>query len=210
MKTILTTIAVLALLGFSVRAQENQDSTKNPSADPAASNPAASPLTLADNNAQPAASPAGATPAGAEAATTSPALERAGYADGRFEAGLVLGEPTGASLKYWLDRRLAIDGAIGWSFYRGSDFHIHADLLWHRYDVFHVSEGELPLYFGVGARVKFRDNADDLVGIRVPIGVSYLFQDVPVDVFLEVAPIIDVAPSLRGSFTVGVGARYRF
>lgn len=205
MKTILTTIAVLALLGLPAHAQATPDSTTNRAAAPAAPVAAKGPVSLVDNHAPPTASPAGAS-----ATASTPALARAGYGDGRFAAGLVLGEPTGASLKYWLDRRMAIDGAIGWSFYRGSDFHIHSDFLWHRYDVFHVSEGELPLYFGVGARVKFRDNADDLVGIRIPVGVSYLFQDVPVDVFFEVAPIIDVAPSLRGSFTVGVGARYRF
>jgi hypothetical protein len=33
---------------------------------------------------------------------------------------------------------------------------------------------------------------------------------VPVDVFLEVAPILDFTPSTRGGFTAGIGARYWF
>lgn len=210
MRTILTTIAILALFGITGRAQENQNLTTNAPVAPTTSAADEQTVTLADNNAPATTDSNPTVSTSANATATTPELERAGHADGRFEAGLVLGEPTGASLKYWLDRKVAIDGAVGWSFYRGSDFHLHSDFLWHRFDVFHVSEGELPLYFGVGARVKFRDNADDLVGIRIPVGVSYLFQDVPVDIFFEVAPIIDVAPSLRGSFTVGVGARYRF
>lgn len=188
MKTILTVTAVLALLGSAGRADDTNNSTASAASAPVNTN---------------------ATEA-AKGDVVTPALHDAGYADGRFAAGLVIGEPTGISLKYWLTDKLAVDGALGWSFYRETDFHIQSDLLWHRFDMFHVSGGELPFYLGVGARVKFRERADDLVGIRVPVGVSYLFNDVPVDVFFEVAPIIDVSPSVRGGFTVGVGARYRF
>ena len=145
----------------------------------------------------------GATPA----ITTS---QSDGHSGGRFGAGLILGEPTGASLKYWLNDTMAIDGAIGWSFHRETDLHLHSDFLWHKFDLFSVPEGRLPLYFGVGARVKFRDHEDDQVGIRAPVGVSYIFEKIPVDIFLEVAPIIDFTPSVRGGFTAGIGARYWF
>jgi hypothetical protein len=40
--------------------------------------------------------------------------------------------------------------------------------------------------------------------------VAYTFRDAPVDVFGEVAPVIDVSPSTEGDFTAGVGARYWF
>jgi hypothetical protein len=133
-----------------------------------------------------------------------------GDSDGRFGVGLILGEPTGATLKYWLNHSMAIDGAIGWSFHHETDLHIHSDVLWHKFDLISVPEGQLPFYIGVGARAKFRHNADDRYGIRVPVGVSYIFEDVPVDVFLEVAPIIDFTPSTRGGFTAGIGARFWF
>lgn len=129
---------------------------------------------------------------------------------GRFGAGLILGEPTGASLKYWLNSTLAIDGAFGWSFHEETDLHLHGDFLWHKFDLIPVPKGEMPLYIGVGGRWKIRDDQEDRVGLRIPVGVSYIFENAPVDVFLEVAPVIDFTPTTRGSFTAGVGARFWF
>lgn len=145
-----------------------------------------------------------------EVQNPAPVTQYGGAMDRRFEAGLVLGEPTGASLKYWFNDTLAVDSALGWSFHRETDLYLHGDVLWHKFDLFRVPEGELPLYFGVGARVKFRDNNDDRVGIRLPVGVTYLFANTPVSLFIEVAPIIDFTPSTQGGFTAGIGARYRF
>ena len=129
---------------------------------------------------------------------------------GRLGVGVLLGEPTGVSVKYFLNDTIAVDGAFGWSFHNETDPHLHADLLWHKFDLFSVPEGKLPVYVGVGGRVKFRDNNDDRVGFRLPIGVSYIFEDLPMDVFTEVAPIIDFTPSTRGGFNIGVGVRWWF
>jgi len=131
------------------------------------------------------------------------------YLDNRFGAGLILGEPTGLSLKYWLNESFAVDGGLGGSFHRDNGVQLHSDVLWHKFDLFDVSTGRLPLYFGVGGRLKFEDG-DDRFGIRFPIGVSYMFDHRPIDVFFEVAPILDVAPSVSGTFNVGVGARFWF
>ena len=128
----------------------------------------------------------------------------------RFGAGLMVGEPTGASLKYFFTDKFALDGGVGWSFHRETDLHLHGDALWHVHDLFDTKEGQLSLYFGAGARVKFRENAEDRFGLRIPLGVSYKFDRAPVDVFVEVAPIIDFTPSTDGSFSVAVGARYWF
>jgi hypothetical protein len=83
-------------------------------------------------------------------------------------------------------------------------------VLWHKFDLSSVPEGQLPVYLGVGGRVKFRDNEDDRAGFRFPIGISYIFDDLPMDVFFEVVPIIDFTPSTRGSFNLALGARWWF
>jgi len=127
-----------------------------------------------------------------------------------FEIGAIFGEPTGLSLKYWLSDTMAVDGGLGWSFDDDTDLQVHSDLLWHTFELFPVSEGALALYFGVGVRAQFRDNRDDVFGIRIPVGVNYLFEQVPVSVFAEVAPVLDVAPDTDGGFMAGIGARYRF
>lgn len=130
---------------------------------------------------------------------------------GKLGAGIIIGEPTGASLKYWLNDTMAFDGAVGWSYRPHSDLYLHSDVLWHDFDLIPVAQGKLPLYFGVGGLVRFRDdNRDNQVGIRAPVGLSYMFDNIPVDVFVEVAPTIDVAPDVRGEVTGGVGVRYWF
>ena len=129
--------------------------------------------------------------------------------ENRFGVGLLLGEPTGLSMKYWLNESFAVDGGVGASFFRENGVQLHSDVLWHAFGLFDVPEGRLPLYFGLGGRVKFEDG-DDRFGIRFPIGVSYMFDQRPIDVFLEVAPILDVSPSVQGSFNAVLGARVWF
>jgi hypothetical protein len=53
-------------------------------------------------------------------------------------------------------------------------------------------------------------NYEDQFGIRVPVGVSYLFDNAPVDIFAEVGPALDLTPSVRGEVTGGIGIRIWF
>jgi len=150
------------------------------------------------------------TPALTKNASPAPADSMESYA-GRLGAGITLGEPIGASLKYWFNDTLAIDGAIGWSSHDDTDLYVHSDVLWHNFDLIPVSRGRMPVYFGVGGLVRFRDdNNDNQVGIRVPVGVSYMFDNAPVDIFVEIGPALDVAPNVQGEVTGGVGIRYWF
>jgi hypothetical protein len=130
---------------------------------------------------------------------------------GKFGLGIMLGEPTGLSGKYWLNDTLAVDGAAGWSFYDNSEFYLHSDLLVHKFDLLPVQKGKLPFYVGAGAFVRFRDeHHDNEAGIRVPVGLDYLFEGAPVDIFVEFAPGIDLTPATRADFSGGIGIRYWF
>ena len=130
---------------------------------------------------------------------------------GKLGLGIILGEPTGLSAKYWLNETLALDGAAGWSTHDDSDFYAHSDLLVHSFDLIPVPKGRLPVYIGGGAFVRVRDaQHDNQVGVRVPVGISYMFENAPVDIFAEVAPGMDVSPSTRVDFTGGIGIRYWF
>lgn len=130
---------------------------------------------------------------------------------GKMGVGVILGEPIGGSVKYFFNDTMAVDGAVGYSWRDNTDVYFHADALWHKFDWIPVSHGSMPVYFGVGGLVRFRDsNHDNEVGVRLPVGVSYMFENKPIDVFAEIAPAIDVAPTTRLDITGGVGIRFWF
>ncbi|MBI4810634.1 MAG: hypothetical protein HY800_04185 [Ignavibacteriales bacterium] len=129
--------------------------------------------------------------------------------DRGFGAGIIIGEPTGVSLKGWLTQKTAIDVGLAWSFVEKTSFHVHADYLIHSFDVFETEE-EIPLYYGIGGRIKTADNKNARFGLRMVGGIGYLFKDVPFDLFIEIAPILDLAPKTELSMNAGFGARFFF
>jgi hypothetical protein len=141
---------------------------------------------------------------------------------GNFGLGVIAGEPTGLSLKVWLDGRHAVDAGLGWSFSENESFHVHGDYLWHNFGLLSQSQvqGRLPVYYGVGARLKMEDegdghdngkNEDDaLFGVRFPLGIDWIATAAPIDVFVEIAPILDLLPGTDLSFNAAIGVRYWF
>lgn len=127
--------------------------------------------------------------------------------DKNLGAGLIIGEPTGFSAKYWLGSYDALDAGVAWSMTNGW-FHVHADYLRHFFDVIPVEVGKLPLYAGVGARIGF--GSEIVLGLRIPLGINYLFQDYPLDIFLEVVPGILITPDTQFDMGGGIGVRYWF
>jgi hypothetical protein len=136
--------------------------------------------------------------------------------------GVIVGEPTGLSVKKWISPTHAIDAALAWSFSGNDSVQIHSDYLFHNFGVLRTdsSEGRLPLYYGLGARVKLKgdnndndrhDNDNDVrVGLRIPFGISYLFAQAPLDIFAEVVPVLDVVPDSDVDINVALGARFYF
>ena len=122
--------------------------------------------------------------------------------------GIILGEPTGVSFKNWVGRREALDVAVAWSFEGEGAIHIHADYLFHNFRLFHIEKGDLVLYYGIGARVKTVHKTQ--VGIRIPLGLSYLFEKDPIEIFFELGPIMNLTPKTLFRMTTGVGVRYYF
>ena len=129
-------------------------------------------------------------------------------AQGNFGLGIILGEPTGVSAKLWLTERTAIDAAAAWSFSDEAALHLHADYLFHNFDLISVEKGRLPVHFGIGGRVKFED--DSKLGVRIPVGLTYIFDGAPMDIFFEVVPILDLAPDTDFSANAAIGVRYFF
>ena len=127
-----------------------------------------------------------------------------------FGAGIILGEPTGVSMKLWTGGSTAVQGAVAWSFTEHTNLHLHADYIWHRWNLIQVEKGSLPLYFGVGGRLRLRDEIDDTLGVRFPVGLAYEFADAPFDLFLELVPVLDLTPSSEFDLNAALGGRYYF
>ena len=126
-----------------------------------------------------------------------------------FGLGMILGEPTGISLKNWLGRSTAVDFAIAWSFDGKDSFTIHGDYLSHNFKLTQVESESLPFYYGIGGSIKFKDDNIRL-GARVPLGLNYHFENLTLDLFLEFVPILLLFPKTDFEINAGIGIRYFF
>jgi hypothetical protein len=126
---------------------------------------------------------------------------------GQAALGVMIGEPTGVSFKYWKSNKNAFDLGLAWSLQGNDAISIHGDYLWHSW--LDVDKGRLALHYGVGARAWFAENAS-AAGVRIPLGLNYLFADAPIGLFVEIAPIIDIVPDTDADGSGGIGARFYF
>lgn len=130
--------------------------------------------------------------------------------DKGYGLGIVIGEPTGISGKYWVTNTNAFDAALAYSFAGSNNkFALHVNYLYHLYDVIN-SEEIIPIYYGFGARYRDNSNSEDGLGIRGVIGINYFVSKLPIDFFFEIAPVFELVPSTEIDLDLGLGVRYFF
>ncbi|MCH8569149.1 MAG: DUF3996 domain-containing protein [Balneolales bacterium] len=127
-----------------------------------------------------------------------------------FGIGVILGEPTGLSPKIWTSNTSAFAAGLAWSFSGSNHLHLHVDYQLHNFNFITVEKGNMGIYYGIGTRFQIRENSDDKIGIRFPLGLNYFFANDPVELFIEVAPILDLMPGTDFSANGGFGIRYYF
>lgn len=120
-----------------------------------------------------------------------------------FGLGLELGEPSGLTGKLFVSPQAALDFGIGYAYqnyYYDDGLHLYADFLFHPTVLAHADAFELPFYIGGGIRYWDFDFCDpqgictyrgSAVGIRIPIGIDFDFNRAPIDIFLQIVPVID-------------------
>lgn len=124
---------------------------------------------------------------------------------GDVGAGVILGNPTGGTAKFWLNETQAVDVGLGFS----TDLAIYGDYLWHGWEVLpKPSEGKLPVYLGLGAQ--FRTVSPNEFGLRTVAGIAYWLPRNPVEIFLEVVPVFRLSPGNSVGLGAGLGLRYYF
>lgn len=118
--------------------------------------------------------------------------------------GVIMGVPFGLSGKYWVNPRYAAQAAVGISDY---NLVVSGDFLRHFYDVLpRKSEGRLPLYAGMGMKLKTETRT--FFGLRFVGGIAFFHSRLPMDFFAEIAPVLRLAPNEGAAFDGGVGVRY--
>lgn len=156
------------------------------------------------------------------ASTSTATAQRRSYRTNKvFGLGVMLGAPSGLSGKYFMASDFALDFGVGvyHRFGHREGIHLHADVLWHPVNLVSAAPFDLPLYFGIGGRFwshdRYRDDYNDHshLGVRAPLGIAFDFKRVPLDVFAEVALVIDIlADDGHGysDFNGAIGIRYWF
>lgn len=127
----------------------------------------------------------------------------------RAGLGVMLGNPIGFNGKKWLNNKTAVDGGLGYSFGKHTNFSLHSDYLFHQSAALYLNDTyPLDLYYGVGGRMEFAGNIE--LGVRVPVGLVYIPEDQKSDLFAEVAPIWDFVTRTGLELHFLIGARYYF
>ena len=119
--------------------------------------------------------------------------------------GVIIGEPTGLSLKF---NNFPILG-IAWSF---DDYiHVHCDFWLNNYAV----SKSVNWYFGIGGKMLIykngKGNKDDKIGLgaRLPIGLQgFVLKNL--EIFGEIVPGLMIVPSTDFDVDAGVGVRLHF
>lgn len=123
--------------------------------------------------------------------------------------GIMIGEPTGLSGKFWLDDSKALDFGLAYSlFHSQSSISLHCDYVMHNFDMI-KSDYKLPVYYGFGGRLH-SNNQKTYIGARGVAGLLYIDNKYPIDAFIEIAPVFNLLPETSLHLDFAIGARYYF
>jgi hypothetical protein len=126
---------------------------------------------------------------------------------GDLGAGIILGDPTGATAKLWLNGGRALDVGLGFN----DNLTLYGDYLWHSWKVLpQPSEGKLPVYLGLGAQIGNSSHGGGGLGLRAVAGAAYWLPRNPVEIFLELAPVFRLSDGGGSYLGAGIGLRYYF
>ena len=124
-------------------------------------------------------------------------------------AGVMVGEPTGLSMKIWTGSARSVNLGAAWSLSSPNNhLHLHADMTFYNFSPFPVNRGSLPVYYGLGALARAGNEAK--LGIRIPLGINYLFAYPQLDMFFEIAPVLLLIDRTDFDIDAALGIRFFF
>jgi hypothetical protein len=145
---------------------------------------------------------------------------------GDFGFGLILGDPLGGTIKYWVSPTNALVADIGESYFGAP--RIDLDYLWHfnsfnsrvvllyggiggavgfgygydYYGVFYSRGDGRPFYYRVGS------SSSVGIGVRAIFGITIVPKRTPLEFFIEAGPLLGIVPNFGVGFDLAVGVRF--
>ncbi len=133
-----------------------------------------------------------------------------------FGFGIMVGDPTGATLKFFTHRDNAFVIDLGASYF-GSP-RIGVDYLW-QFNAFNSNIANL--YAGAGGTIGFgkgngfyyrdkyiREKNNVGLGARGIFGVNFIPPNTPLEVFFEIGVLLALTPDFGSSADIGLGMRF--
>jgi hypothetical protein len=117
--------------------------------------------------------------------------------------GFKIGEPSGVYLRTYTGVNSFIGVTAAWSFHHDY-FLINADYNM----VYPRLLADFDFSYGAGVMVGMGNDIN--FGVRFPLALNYRFPDVPIIVFLEVAPGFKFSPETSFDLSGGLGFSYMF
>ncbi len=126
--------------------------------------------------------------------------------------GVIVGDPTGISTKIWTTPTNALQFAVAWENqdpFLGTRVSFSGDYLWHNFSAIQ-STHRFPVFYGVGGVIASGGRYQAALGVRGVLGIDWLSRQAPIDVFLQVVPVLVLSPSTDVVVGAGLGMRFFF
>lgn len=115
---------------------------------------------------------------------------------GNLGLGVEAGTTTGINARYWPNAKRSLHLSAAWGSTPQNYMILQGSYVFYLDNVFpwKTGDGRLPLYFGLGLHTRISQETE--VGLRAPIGLSYILPITPLEMFVEVSPTVTLTPSL--------------
>ncbi len=135
--------------------------------------------------------------------TTSPSYAQRTAPPGRIGLGAQVGQPTGITVKYYLNRDIAVDALAAWGFDRSVFSTLHAS-----YEYI-IPDSPLGFFLGPGlhaGRRSINGSPSARFGLSALAGLNYFTQRF--EIFLQARPNFELIPDSRVRIGGAAGMRY--
>lgn len=123
---------------------------------------------------------------------------------GRFGPGIILGSPTGLTLKLLLNPENSVVFNAGWAFgHEDAHLHLTGDYRFHFLNAV-PEDPRYQFYIGLGGSLVLGEHDNDF-GVRFGGGMEYVYD--PFGFFLELFPVVELVPETGMGLEGGLGAR---